>query len=278
VNAKTYLLTGANSGLGLAVAGRLAELGGHVILVCRDEAKAGAAAQRIRERTPGASLDLEVCDLASMASVRALVERVHATYPTLDVLINNAAVMTRRYEQTADGLERMWQVNYVAPAALTLALLDVLQAASPARVINIALPPETLRLDGDGAFPASRAFFRSKLALLLFSLELGQRVAPDGVTVTCVDPGPGKFRSGLIREMPAAVRWIIDAASHGVERPADNIVRHATSKDLAPGTVFAGMRPRGLAPYWQDADVRANLVAELSGVLRQGGFAQTTMP
>jgi NAD(P)-dependent dehydrogenase (short-subunit alcohol dehydrogenase family) len=205
-----------------------------------------------------------------MASIRALAERLHATHRSLDVLINNAAVMTKRREETGDGFERMWQVNYLAPAALTMAVLDLLRAGAPSRVINIALPPATLRLESDEAFSASRAFFRAKLALLLFSLDLSERVSADGVTVTCVDPGPGKFRSGLIREMPAAVRWIIDALSRPVDGAADNIVRHATSGDLGPGRVFAGMRPRELAPYWRDAEVRARLVASLSEVLRAG--------
>lgn len=189
---KLALVTGATDGIGYATARALLERGTKVVVHGRNADKAREARERLARETGAEVLEPLVADFASLAAVRALAAAVRERYPALQILVNNAGVFSPRAAQTADGHALTWQVNYLAPFLLTQRLLDLLERNAPARIINVA---STLhhgaRLDLARVDQASahEAYGTSKLAMVLFTAELAQRLRGSGVTVNSLHPG-----------------------------------------------------------------------------------------
>ncbi len=133
---KKVLITGANSGLGLAVAKRFAQLDADTILLCRTNELGEKAVLDIEDETPNASVRLMICDLASMASIDRFIADLKAEHTSLDLLFNNAAIMKRDRTVTEDGFEIMFQVNYLAPFILMNSLLELLRS-SPSQMMRV---------------------------------------------------------------------------------------------------------------------------------------------
>ena len=192
---RTSLVTGANRGIGFAIAHGLAAQGARVILVVRDENAGNAAAEEIRRVTENDAVDVLVADLSSQASIREVAEQVLTRYRRLHVLVNNAGVITRRRSLTVDGIETQFAVNHLSYFLLTSLLLPRLRASAPARIVVMAsdahwtheLDFEDLQLSR-GWRPV-RAYSQSKLANVLFAYELARRLSGTGVTVNCAHPG-----------------------------------------------------------------------------------------
>ena len=204
---RTVLVTGATSGLGLAAAQGFAALGADLWLLARDPERGEDTRAAVAERGEGA-VRLEICDLAELASVRAFVDRFTAQAPTLDVLVNNAGVMTAERELSADGIELTFAVNVVAGFLLTDLLLGALRAAAPrpGRVINVSsggMYAQRLRAkdlqSAEGDFDGTAVYARSKRAEVVLTEMWAQRLAPTAVTVNAMHPGwadtPGVKRS-----------------------------------------------------------------------------------
>jgi NAD(P)-dependent dehydrogenase (short-subunit alcohol dehydrogenase family) len=192
------LLTGISGGIGQATAGALAERGVQVIGVARDADRGRAAVQRIRDRAPAAQVELMIADLSQLDEVRRLAEEVRLLYDHLDVLLNNAGVAVYRRETTADGYERTFATNHLAPYLLTRLLVDRLEAAEarPARVV--CLSSEAHRqarsipwddLQSEQSYNGFRAYNLSKLANVLFARALAERLDPAVVVANAVSPG-----------------------------------------------------------------------------------------
>src|SRR5438093_8885984 len=140
MHGKICMVTGANSGIGKAMALALAQMGATVVMVCRDRARGEEAQREITTKSRNNAVDLLLADLSSQQSIRQLVENFQQHYTHLHVLINNAgagAAFTGRRE-TVDGLEMTFAVNYLALFLLTNLLLDVLKASAPARIVNVS--------------------------------------------------------------------------------------------------------------------------------------------
>ncbi|SHO52513.1 SDR family NAD(P)-dependent oxidoreductase [Anaerocolumna xylanovorans] len=265
LSGKTCLITGANSGLGFATAKQFAELGANVVLVCRDFQKGKNAMKEIKKEVPGANLELMICDLASIKSILDFTKKFKETHSELNVLFNNAAVLTQNRTVTEDGYEMMFQINYLAPVLLTTSLLDMLKGSTEARIINIAVPPEKLWVNFDDLqflthYKPFDEFMRTKLYLLLYSIELSKRLAgTGGIIVNSIDPG--LFKSGLRRESPWLLGKITDLFAVTADKAAESIVFHTLSNEAAEnsGKVFVRRQEKMLIPYWNDSQVRKRL-------------------
>lgn len=263
LSGKNCVITGANTGLGLAVAKKFAKQDAQVIMVCRNEARGQKAAAEIKRESPQASVELMVCDLASMKSVEAFISAFKQRYSKLDILFNNAAVMKQKRTITEDGLEMMFQVNYLAPFILMNAFQDVIKKSSTHLILNNGRPADKLRLDFDDLqfaknYNMYNSFFKTKLCLLLASLELSRRHERDTLTVIMADPGP--FKSALVRDVPW-FGWVKNLFSAPVEKAAENILYVVTTAGLKgkTGKVFEKRAEKPLIPYWQDEEVSQHL-------------------
>jgi NAD(P)-dependent dehydrogenase (short-subunit alcohol dehydrogenase family) len=193
MSGRICLVTGATRGIGRATAEALAKSGAHVLLHGRDSASVGAVC---REMIRHGQVDGVVGDLTSLAAVRKLATDIAAQYPRLDVLVNNAGTGTRRRQTTADGYERTFAINHLAPFLLTNLLLDRLKAGKAARVVTVSsMAHRGAKLDFDDLnwekrkFSGLGAYGASKLANILFTVELANRLAGTGVTANCLHPG-----------------------------------------------------------------------------------------
>jgi len=197
---KTALVTGANSGLGQAVATALAARGARVLMLCRSAERGAAARDAIGAATGGAQLELVVCDLASQAAIRRAAAAVHQRIDALDLLVNNAGTAFAERGLTADGVERTLAVNHLGPFLLTHLLLDLLQAAARtgdgARIVNVGTKIDTAMDFSDlnwarRPYRMMAAYGEAKLGNIHFTRELARRLAGTGVGVNCVFPGGG---------------------------------------------------------------------------------------
>ncbi|HYN78810.1 MAG TPA: SDR family NAD(P)-dependent oxidoreductase [Lamprocystis sp. (in: g-proteobacteria)] len=194
------LVTGANSGLGRAVAGALAGRGSTVLMVCRDAARGECARHEIMAATGNPLVHLFVADLASQAAIRGLVARVCERFDRLHLLVNNAGTAFPARRLSPDGIEMALAVNYLAPFLLTNLLLEPLRAAAPARIVNVGTRINTAMDFQDlnwerRPYRLMQGYGQSKLGNLHFTFELARRLAGSGVTVNCCFPGV--FRSNL---------------------------------------------------------------------------------
>jgi NAD(P)-dependent dehydrogenase (short-subunit alcohol dehydrogenase family) len=195
---RVILVTGATDGLGRGVAERLAAGGAAVLVHGRDDARGEATIRGIRDATGNERLRWYGADLASLADVRALAERVAVEEPRLDVLINNAGIGTTlpgdgSRQVSADGYELRFQVNYLAHYLLTRLLLPVLERSAPARIVNVSSAGQA-PIDFDDVmlerhYEGYLAYCRSKLAQIMFTVDLAAELADRGVTANALHPG-----------------------------------------------------------------------------------------
>jgi NAD(P)-dependent dehydrogenase (short-subunit alcohol dehydrogenase family) len=206
---KTALITGGNAGLGFETAKVLAAKGATVIIACRSAEKAEAALNKIRAVQPGASISALMMDLGDLGSVRRAVSELD-DLPCLDLLINNAGIMTPPYELTIDGFESQFGVNHLGPFALTGLLLDKLISTSEARIVNTSsLAGRNGKflfddINAEHSYKTMERYAMSKRANLVFSNELNRRLKSAGAKAISVACHPGIANTELSRYMP---RW-----------------------------------------------------------------------
>jgi NAD(P)-dependent dehydrogenase (short-subunit alcohol dehydrogenase family) len=261
---RTVLVTGGTGGIGKATAAGLAVLGAHVAITGRDRARADAAAAEIRTAT-GGQVDVFVADLSSQADVRRLASDVLAKLPRIDVLVNNVGGYWNTRHVTADGLERTFAVNHLAPFLLTQLLLDRLQESAPARVVTVSSNAHAAgRIDfddlqGERSYSGERAYSQSKLANILFTYELVRRLSGTSVTANALHPGV--VRTSFGAEDPSGVqRMLVPVLRPFLKSPARGA---ATSIHLASGRVrvsgryFVNSKPRASSfRSYDEADAR----------------------
>ena len=198
---KTVLVTGASSGIGRATARGLAVLGARLVITGRDRDRVEDAAAEIRA-AGGGSVDSFVADLSAQSEVRRLAGEILRSVAQLDVLVNNVGGYWNTRHVTADGLERTFAVNHLAPFLLTNLLLDRLSRSAPARVITVSSNAHGLGrisfddLQGEHSYSGARAYNQSKLANVLFSYELARRLAATAVTANALHPGVARTSFG----------------------------------------------------------------------------------
>jgi NAD(P)-dependent dehydrogenase (short-subunit alcohol dehydrogenase family) len=209
---RTAVVTGASGGLGLAVAQVLASRGATVVLACRDLAKAERAAQQICGRDARVSMPAVHLDLASLSSVRRAADEIQAASPRIDLLINNAGVMAVPRQLTEDGFELTLAINHLGHFALTGLLLGPLLETPGSRVVTVSSNghrPGVIQFDDlqlEHRYRPWPAYYRSKLANLLFTYELQARLAAAGAGTIALAAHPGNARTDLWRHTPRSTR------------------------------------------------------------------------
>jgi NAD(P)-dependent dehydrogenase (short-subunit alcohol dehydrogenase family) len=265
---RTVLVTGASGGIGRATAEGLSSLGARVGVVGRDPGRTERAAAEIARAT-GGTVDVFVADMSTQAEVRRLAAEVLASYPRLDVLVNNVGGYWAHRHTTVDGLEHTFALNHLAPFLLTELLLDRLRASAPARVVTVSSGAQSMgRIDFDdlqGAeqYDGQKAYNQSKLANVLFTYELARRLEGSGVTANVLHPGV--VRTAFGQEDP--VRWmrlllpLVRPFLKTPEQGAATPVHLASARELAgvTGTYFANKRPRKSSPRSYDEDAARRL-------------------
>jgi NAD(P)-dependent dehydrogenase (short-subunit alcohol dehydrogenase family) len=192
---RRVLVTGANTGIGKWTAIGLTQRGAAVVIHSRNPEKGRAAQDEIRRQSGSADVDLLLADFSSLAEVRRLAAEVLERYPRLDVLVNNAGLISGRRAESADGYELTFAVNHLAPFLLTNLLLDRIVASAPARIVTVSSRTHLRSaidfddLDLRHGYQAMEAYSRSKLANVLFTRELARRLEGTGVTANCLHPG-----------------------------------------------------------------------------------------
>ncbi|MEV5602965.1 oxidoreductase [Streptomyces sp. NPDC052299] len=207
---RVFVVTGANSGLGLATARALARRGGHVILAVRDEAKGHRAAAELTAAQPDARLEVRRIDLADLDSVRAFAKKLHADHARLDVLVNNAGVMAPPRTLSPQGHEVQFAANHLGHFALTGLLLGLLTAGTDPRVVTVSSPNHRKAhlyfddLTGERRYSPMGYYNQSKLANAVFGHELHRRLTEAGSPVRSLLAHPGYTATGLQTGGPVA--------------------------------------------------------------------------
>lgn len=191
-----YIVTGANGGIGRAIVRALASRNCRVIMACRNPEKALKAREEIVQETGNTSLEIRSLDLSSLTSVKHFAEALVEEKADIQVLFNNAGIMCRDFGRTEDGIETMTQVNYLAPWLLTRLLLPLMGRSGVSRIVNTSSCTYRLGRIDEHFFQASadayrlfRIYGRAKLAVLLFTLELADRLKNKPIVSHVSDPG-----------------------------------------------------------------------------------------
>jgi retinol dehydrogenase 14 len=276
---KSVLVTGGTAGIGKATAIGLAALGARVGITGRDQARTEAAAASIRAAAGSPAVDAFAADMSVQAGVRRLAAQVADTYPRLDVLVNNAGGFWAHRHVTADGLERTFALNHLAPFLLTSLLLDRLTASAPARILTVSSGAHARgRIDfgdlqGERNYSGQRAYSQSKLANVMFTYELARRLDDTGVTATVLHPGVVRTSFGA-EDREAYLAVLIRVARVFMKTPAQGAgtsVYLASSPQVEgiSGRYFVNRKPKTSSNASRDTTAAARLwqvSAELTGI------------
>ena len=200
---KTAIVTGANSGMGMATVRALSDMGAKVIMLCRSEKRGTEALEKLSSEKYR-DLELILCDLGKFDSIRAFANIVRRGYDHIDILVNNAGFISLDRQETGEGLERQFGINHIGHFLLTMSLLDLMGEGG--RIVNVASGAhKTGKIHFDDinltkGFNVIKAYSQSKLANVLFTRELARRVKDRGITVNCCHPGAVATNIGIDRD------------------------------------------------------------------------------
>jgi NAD(P)-dependent dehydrogenase (short-subunit alcohol dehydrogenase family) len=265
---RTVLITGATTGIGKATAVGLAAMGAHVAITGRNHGRAEQVAREIAA-TGGRPVDVFVADLSDQAQVRRLADEIRRHYPHIDVLVNNVGGYWNTRHVTADGLERTFALNHLAPFLLTNLLLASLRRGGPARVVTVSSNAHvTGRIDFDDlqaerTYSGARAYNQSKLANVLFTYELARRLTGSAVTANALHPGvvstsfgaedPGRVQRILV----PLIRPFMKTPTQGAATTIH--VATATALERVTGRYFADSKPKRSSARSHDTVIAARL-------------------
>ena len=202
---KVVIVTGANSGMGMATTRAMLDEGATVIMLCRSERRGKDAFNALlKDGYSEKKIRLILCDLGDYSSIRSFVKQVKDNYDRLDVLVNNAGFISLDRQETREGLERQFGVNHIGHFLLTTELVDLM--GNGARIVNVASGAHKtgkIRFDDINlkkGFNVIKAYSQSKLANVLFTRELARRLKERGITVNCCHPGAVATNIGVDRD------------------------------------------------------------------------------
>jgi len=253
----TILVTGATDGLGKRVARELAAKGTTVLLHGRSPERLEDTLEEIRSQTSSQKVGSYVADLSSLAAVRDLADRILSEYDRLDVLVNNAGIIVQERKESEDGYELTFAVNYLSHFLLTSLLLPLLKDSVPARVVNVASAGQS-PIDFDDpmlerGYDAMRAYSMSKLAQIMFTFELAERLSDTGVSVNALHPA-SLMDTKMVQD---TFGYTMSTVGEGSEA----VVRLAVSSELegVTGRYFDGTREARADGQAYDKEARQKL-------------------
>jgi len=235
---KVVLITGGTSGIGRAAAAALAAMGAEVVVTGRDRERGEAAVEEIRRDSGNERVSLVLADLSVQAEVRGLAEEFRERHDRLDVLVNNAGLVQSRRVETPDGLELTLAVNHLAPFLLTDLLLDLLKKSAPSRVITVS--SEARRgasidfddLQSERRYRGFPVYGMTKMANILFTYELAERLEGTGVVANCLHPGAVSTNFAQNNRGPIALLFrLFKPFMRSPEQGADTLVYLASSPE-----------------------------------------------
>jgi retinol dehydrogenase 14 len=236
---KTALITGGTSGIGKATAVALAAMGADVVVVGRNRERGEAAVGEIKSQSHSESVELMLADLSAQDEVRGLADTFLERYDRLDVLANNAGLVQSKRTETADGIETTLAINHLAPFLLTNLLLDRLKQSAPSRVITVSSEAQRWGdmdfddLQSTQKYRGFPVYGKTKLANIMFTYELAERLKGTFVTANCLHPGPvgtnfGKNNGGPMMLFFRAAKPFMRTPEQG----ADTLIWLASSPDV----------------------------------------------
>ncbi len=269
MNGKICLVTGATNGIGKATAQALAQMGATVVIVGRDAQKAARVTGEIRAASGNQNVDWLLADLSSQQDVRRLADEFKSKYSHLHVLLNNAGGTFSTRQFSMDGIEMTFALNHLAYFLLTNLLLDTMKASAPARIINVSSDAhsggkiEFDNLQGERSYSSFGPYGNSKLANILFTIELAQHLEGTGVTVNALHPGLtstgfGKNNPGFFMKIMGVV---IPLIARSPEKGAQTSIYLATSPEVQSitGKYFVDCKVTQPAPQAADSAVARKL-------------------
>jgi NAD(P)-dependent dehydrogenase (short-subunit alcohol dehydrogenase family) len=233
---KICVITGATSGIGVETAIELARMGANLVLPCRDMQKGEILKSNILKQTANEKVDLVQCDLASFASISQFCDYFKSNYNQLHILINNAGVWDKKFSQTNDNIETTFAVNHLAPFLMTNLLLDIIIKSAPARIVNVSSDfhrKGTIKFDdleGRKKFNNFQAYGQSKLANILFTKSLSEKLKDHDITVNCLMPGVVK--TNLFDTVNPFIKFFVKFIWISPQKGAETTVYLASSPDV----------------------------------------------
>jgi NAD(P)-dependent dehydrogenase (short-subunit alcohol dehydrogenase family) len=266
---KICLVTGGTNGIGKAAAQALAQMGATVVIVGRDAQKTRRVSEEIKSASGSQNVDFLLADLSSQRDVHRLAGEFTSKYPHLHVLLNNAGGTFATRQLSVDGIEMTFALNHLAYFLLTNLLLDTIKSSAPARIINVASDAHSrgkidfANLQGELSFSGFGPYGNSKLANILFTTEMAQRLEGTGVTVNALHPGLtstgfGQNNPGFLMKIMGAV---IPLIAHSPEKGAKTSIYLASSPEVQniSGKYFVNCKVTQPAPQAADRAVALKL-------------------
>jgi NAD(P)-dependent dehydrogenase (short-subunit alcohol dehydrogenase family) len=274
---KISLITGATGGIGEATAIELAKFNSQLILLGKDGKKGKKIIEKVKKITENENVEFFKVNLASQSEIRSFVTKFHEKYDRLDILVNNVGINAFRRQFTEDGHERIFAINHLACFLLTNLLLDTIKKSAPARIINVSSGAHwgsTIKFDDINykktRYNGLKVYGQSKLANIIFTYTLAEKLKDKGVTVNCLHPG--KVRTNIIKLYGLGKFWRYNPFNFSATESALNgPVYLATStkvKNLT-GKYFYNKKERSTSPISKDKEQQEklwNLCAQLTGL------------
>ena len=249
---RQVLITGGNAGIGKATAEELARRGANVTITVREAEKGRKAAADIKAAT-GVEIEVGLLDLSWLESVRSFADWFVDRHPRLHVLVNNAGLMTGKRRETPDGFEWTLGVNHLGPFLLTNLLTDLLVGSAPARVINVSSQNHQTARNGldftdlqmTTGYSSSKAYAASKLANVLFTVELDRRLRDSGVVARALHPGVVATSFGKSAESSRMIRWGMTVIKPILKKPSQGAATSVLLASAPESEIQGGL-------YWSD--------------------------
>jgi NAD(P)-dependent dehydrogenase (short-subunit alcohol dehydrogenase family) len=236
---KVVLITGGTSGIGKAAATALAGMGATVVITGRNEERGKRALQEIREESGNEGVELILADLTVQDEVRRLAEELRERHNQLEVLVNNAGLVLSERTETPDGIETQLAINHLAPFLLTNLLLDLLKESAPSRIVTVSSDAHRwAKIDLDDLqsrkrYRGMQVYGKTKLANIMFTYELAERLEGTGVTANCMHPGGVNTNFGNNQGGPMNLLFrLFKPFMRSPEQGADTLIYLASSPEV----------------------------------------------